>query len=413
MPTFNLTETFLRTLKLEPGERTEYFDATMPGFGLRISHPTPKNPWGRQSWMIMYCFHGAQRRDTLGRYPGLPLKEAHVRAGETFESVDRGVDPRAKPPEPPPETFGAVAEAFVSVGIVSQTGRAYAPRYLEEVRRNLDDHVLPRWAMREAASITLRDAVALLETVRVGKPAKLPSAAATSDKTTRKIGGPIVQPPRGAPGEMSVHSGPGWGWSCWLWDAGQHGQRRQHHLRRGRTVAEQGGRPHARSVVQPQPAPFGLPGRHLEAFRLPDSPHPLVVVAASLGMQQGGNPPLAIAAILPGQPDHGLGQRCLVVSRPARLALRRTMLPQHTARRALGHAKPCDMLHGGPTTGSAQKLPDAASFRISFSNVKSDTARRKRLFFCSSCFRHAPGPASSRHTRHASGRTSPPSPRSP
>jgi hypothetical protein len=72
-------------------------------------------------------------------------------------------------------------------------------------------------------------------------------------------------------------------------------------------------------------------------------------------MQQGGDPTVAISAMLCGQLDHGLGERCLVVGGPARLALRGPVLPQHTARRAFGHTKlRRHVLYGGPATGSAQ-----------------------------------------------------------
>lgn len=45
-----------------------------------------------------------------------------------------------------------------------------------------------------------------------------------------------------------------------------------------------------------------------------------------------------------------------------------------------------DMIDTASTTGGAQKFPEAASFRISFSSVRSDTALRSRLFSFSSSF---------------------------
>ncbi len=195
MPTMKLTDAFLRMLDPKRGERVEYFDATLPGFGLRVSGPTPKNPRGRKSWVVFYRVRGVQRRATLDKpYPELKLKEARIEAGKIFEDVVNGVDPKGEPSvtattDRGPETFGAVAEAFLAIGMVSGTGRLHAPRYLAEIDRNLRNHVLPRWADRDAGTITRFEVVSLLETVKAGKPARSADPPAERD---RKIGGPIA-----------------------------------------------------------------------------------------------------------------------------------------------------------------------------------------------------------------------------
>ena len=61
------------------------------------------------------------------------------------------------------------------------------------------------------------------------------------------------------------------------------------------------------------------------------------------------------------------------------LAPSRAMLAQNTASEALGHGVlGNDAVDAGTTTGWAQKFPKAASFRINFSSVRSETARRSR-----------------------------------
>ncbi len=82
------------------------------------------------------------------------------------------------------------------------------------------------------------------------------------------------------------------------------------------------------------------------------------------------------------------GDQCrFVIGLGRNLALRGAMLTENPASEPLGNAMFGDhMLHAGATTRGAQKFPEAASFRISFSSVKSDTARRSRVFSASSSF---------------------------
>jgi len=78
-------------------------------------------------------------------------------------------------------------------------------------------------------------------------------------------------------------------------------------------------------------------------------------------------------------------QHHLVVWRLGVLALRRSMLAENATCEPLGNPK---RLHGAPDAGTATsgayQFPEAASFRISFSSVRSDTAFRRRAFSVSS-----------------------------
>ena len=61
------------------------------------------------------------------------------------------------------------------------------------------------------------------------------------------------------------------------------------------------------------------------------------------------------------------------------------MLAKNPTRKALGDTVlGNDMLHTGTAAGGAYQFPEAASLRISFSNVKSETERRNCLFSVSS-----------------------------
>ena len=63
-------------------------------------------------------------------------------------------------------------------------------------------------------------------------------------------------------------------------------------------------KPHARPVVQPQPAAFRLFRRHLQPFTTPQSHPPTVTHLSSLRLQQCMNTPVSVTAILPRQPHN-------------------------------------------------------------------------------------------------------------
>src|SRR4029079_16428146 len=70
------------------------------------------------------------------------------------------------------------------------------------------------------------------------------------------------------------------------------------------------------------------------------------------------------------------------------LALGRATLTQNLAGKAFRDGElHHDMVDAAATAGGAQKFPEPASFRISFSSVSSDTALRSRSFSFSSSLR--------------------------
>jgi hypothetical protein len=146
--------------------------------------------------------------------------------------------------------------------------------------------------------------------------------------------------------------------------------------------------PDAGVIVEPKAAALRLPRRHLQPLLPPNALDPLVVGAPACRPQQGRDPAVAIPAIQFGKADDLVAQRRFVVRPARRLALRRAVLTQHLAGKPFRDPQPGrDMLDAGPTTGSAQKFRDAASFRMTFSSARSATAFRSRPFSVSSCFR--------------------------
>ena len=72
MPTLKLTQLAVDRLKPPSRGRLEYWDAQLPGFGLRISAPRSGSKDGRRTWQAMYRVNGKLVRETLGAVAVIP-----------------------------------------------------------------------------------------------------------------------------------------------------------------------------------------------------------------------------------------------------------------------------------------------------------------------------------------------------
>src|SRR5882724_9350216 len=90
------------------GQRT-YFDAKLPGFGLRVSAS------GHRSWVAVYRLHGRKRRYTLGPIETLTAEAARTQAFEILARARRGEDPAAeKQAKRRAETFAELADLYLA-----------------------------------------------------------------------------------------------------------------------------------------------------------------------------------------------------------------------------------------------------------------------------------------------------------
>jgi integrase len=154
MPTMKLTQIAVDKLSPPKTGRLEFFDAHLPGFGLRIADT------GHKAWVVFYRIGGKQRRYTIGTmatYPKVDL--ARERAREILRDVERGIDPAAAKAAPARkiDTVAMLAEQFIT--------RYAKPknRSWHGTERTLALHVLPRWGSRDAASISRRDVLDLMD----------------------------------------------------------------------------------------------------------------------------------------------------------------------------------------------------------------------------------------------------------
>lgn len=168
----------------------------------------------------------------------------------------------------------------------------------------------------------------------------------------------------------------------------------------------------AGSVVEPQPPSFRLLLGNLQPLAPPAPLRLLVVYLPARGFEEGRDPAILVAAILAGQLGDRLAQRPFVVPDDRNTPLRRTRLSQIPACPAFRKTKPlADIDHIAPAALGTQKFPSAASFRTSFSKVRSATTRRRRPF-APNPSDAAPGRSSGRHTPDASDSNSAPTRRS-
>jgi integrase len=155
MPTIRLTQAAVEKLNPPKSGRAEFFDTHLPGFGLRIADS------GHKAWVVFYRIGGRQRRYTIGTLATHPKVDlARDRAREILRDVERGIDPaavKATPAGRKPDTVAKVAAQFIE--------RYAKPknRSWRGTERILALHVLPRWGDRDAASITRRDVLDLMD----------------------------------------------------------------------------------------------------------------------------------------------------------------------------------------------------------------------------------------------------------
>ena len=172
MPAIKLTDATVKALKAPKGARLDFFDATLPGFAVRVSGPTPTTPEGRRTWALFYRHGGKQRRLSFAPpYPALGLADARRQAGDALARLAEGKDPAADRAATKaeaaraPDTVAGVVDLFIRRGLEA---KKRAPRYVTETRRNFDLHVLPRWGERDIKTITRREVIDLLDAIADG-----------------------------------------------------------------------------------------------------------------------------------------------------------------------------------------------------------------------------------------------------
>jgi integrase len=167
MPKLKLTAAAVSKLTPPEAGRVDYFDTTLPAFGLRISHT------GARQFFLMTRINGQLARLTIGRAkaregePGFTLAEARLKAGELAEMAHSGVDPRQVKARERQDNAEKAGNTFVVVGkrFMEQyvEPKGLSPNSAREYRRALFGPDTAAWAKQPVASITRADVRAVLD----------------------------------------------------------------------------------------------------------------------------------------------------------------------------------------------------------------------------------------------------------
>ena len=113
-------------------------------------------------------------------------------------------------------------------------------------------------------------------------------------------------------------------------------------------------KPDARTVIQPETAPFGLFLRNFQPLTPPDPFDRFDVHHPARTVQHHRDAAIAVAAILDGERDDVGGQSRVIIRCRRNLALRGAVLTENPARPSFGNAKfSNNMIHAGTATCGA------------------------------------------------------------
>jgi integrase len=165
-----LTAKFIASLKpAAPGQRAHYWDALVPGFGLRVTDR------GAKSFVVYRRWPGsrAPSRRTIGDIKSVTLAEARDKAREWITLAERGIDPAEQQRQSKiaeqrrrQSTFKAVVEAWLASDEVRRT------RTANNVARETRDEFVAIWGDWALTDVTAADIAAVIRAKAATHPAQ-------------------------------------------------------------------------------------------------------------------------------------------------------------------------------------------------------------------------------------------------
>jgi hypothetical protein len=167
----DFTDRFLKAIKpAEAGKRLIFWDAQVPGFGLRVTDKSADDNLG--SFVLVTRFPGsdnpAPRR--IGDYPAMSLAQARAVAREWRESIRQGVDPKVKEVQRRREEERRRADTFAAAFAAFTDDHLATLRTGADVRRSVEKHVVPHWGQRPISEIRRADVNELIRALRKDTP---------------------------------------------------------------------------------------------------------------------------------------------------------------------------------------------------------------------------------------------------
>src|SRR5262249_44950488 len=155
-------------LELKPkAKRYAFPDPEQRGHYIRIQ------PSSSKSYVVVARdLAGKQIWTTIGEVGLISIDEAREKAREAIKATRSGKDPKG------PQSFEAVSDEWFKLQVIKRQLRSQA-----ELRRVLNNNILPTWAGREFESIRRSDVAKLLDEIEEDK------GSVAADKALAVIGG--------------------------------------------------------------------------------------------------------------------------------------------------------------------------------------------------------------------------------
>jgi integrase len=144
MPVTRLTAANVKTLPPRGQKRTDYTDAILPGFVLRVS------PTGARSYAVSVWSRGRKRRVSLGPITRTPLVTAREYARRVIETLSRGEEPAPLEAGPDPLTVARLVRRCLDDITLRETTRT-------EWERLASREIVPALGPRRAAAVRRAD----------------------------------------------------------------------------------------------------------------------------------------------------------------------------------------------------------------------------------------------------------------
>ncbi len=148
MPKVTFTDISIRSIKSPDKGQVDYWDKSLPRFGLRVSASASK------AFVLLYYQGSRKRRYTIGRYPEISLSQARTEAKRLLAEITLGNYPNAQ--ETAVLSFSQALDEFVAI-YLKQNNRPTTARETERILRrdfaSLSDRALNTIASDDVAKI--------------------------------------------------------------------------------------------------------------------------------------------------------------------------------------------------------------------------------------------------------------------
>jgi integrase len=171
VPRKHLTARAVASIKPDPSRQVDYWDTTLPRFGVRVS------PGGRKTWIVFYRHNGRPRRLTLGACRHMKLADARVKANEALRTLEKGTDPASvKVEERRAETFAELADEYIERHASKKRSGREDIRLLrgsphkKKTGKRPHEPLVKRWGAMKVKDITRREVRAVLDEIAERAP---------------------------------------------------------------------------------------------------------------------------------------------------------------------------------------------------------------------------------------------------